>query len=59
MLEGGASVTVCTSEVERDVRELSGTLDTGGPTGVVPEVLADDTAGDGTRVALIIEDTGD
>lgn len=39
VLDGGASVTVWTSEVDRDVKELSGTLEIVGPTGgrlVVP-----------------------
>lgn len=39
MLEGGASVTVCTSDVDRDVKELSGTLETGGPELVDADML--------------------
>lgn len=59
VLKGGASVTVWTSEVERDVRELSGTLDTGGASGVVLGLLTDDRDGDEPADALVVEDIAD
>lgn len=53
MLEGGASVTVCTSEVDKDVRELSGTLDTGGPDGLADGTLDGSSEDDGTGATLV------
>lgn len=44
VLEGGASVTVCTSEVDREVNELSGTPETPVPMGAEELV----PAGNGT-----------
>lgn len=41
VLDGGWPVTVWTSDVDNEVRELSGTLVTGGPGGVDEAVLRD------------------
>lgn len=59
VLKGGASVTVCTSDVERDVNELSGTLDTAALVGVLLAALADETDGDEPAVVLSIDDADD
>lgn len=56
MLEGGGAVTVWTSEVDKDVSELSGTLETGGAAGGADGVLTDGGGGVEMGVTLCAGD---
>lgn len=58
MLEGGGPVTVCTSDVDREVRELSGTLEIGGPADVEGAALGCNVTEDG-EMPLDVETVAD